>query len=45
MKRMTYHVFARTSLEATAALDFRSRLTGARWYAIGGLFLECEESI
>ena len=45
MKRMTYHVFARIALEANAALDFRSRLTGARWYAVGDLFIECEESI
>ena len=43
MKRTTYHIFARIALEAKAALNFEKRLTGARWYAVGGLFIECEE--
>ena len=45
MKRTAYHISARIALEANAAPNFENRLTGADWYAVGGPFIECEESI
>ena len=45
MKRKTYYVFARIALEANAGLNFRSRLIEAHCYAVGGLFVECEEYV